>query len=84
MKAMQSIVALLIIATGSLVQTAAAGMIQDQKPGGDYANRDAPPISAEARKEMEARLEEARRLYEAKPNDPETIIWLHPHQHLAV
>ncbi len=36
----------------------------------------APPVSAEARREMEARLNDARGRYEANPNDPEAIIWL--------
>ena len=53
-----------------------AVMIQDQKPGGDYIDRPPPPVSAESRKEMEARLDDARRRYEAKPNDPQAIIWL--------
>ena len=49
---------------------------QDTKLPGDFANRPAPPVSAEAKREMETRLHEARARYEAKPNDPDAIIWL--------
>ena len=35
-----------------------------------------PPVSAEAKREMEARLNDARMRYEANPNDGEAIIWL--------
>ena len=52
------------------------GMLQDGKPTGDFMDRAAPPISAEAKREMEARLNEARQRYNANPNDPEAIIWL--------
>jgi tetratricopeptide (TPR) repeat protein len=53
-----------------------ARIIQDQKTQDDYFVRPAPPVSAEARKEMDARLDEARRRYEANPNDPEAMIWV--------
>ena len=35
-----------------------------------------PALSAETKREMEARLGEARARFEENPNDPETIIWL--------
>lgn len=57
-------------------QTFGAGIIQDRKPPGDYINRSAPPVPAEARKEMDARLAEARVRYESNPNDPDAIVWL--------
>lgn len=53
-----------------------AGSLQDQKLPGDFIKRAVPPISAEAQREMEARLSEARLRYDATPNDPESIIWL--------
>lgn len=53
-----------------------SGIIQDRKPPGDYIDRSAPPVPAEARKEVDARLAEARVRYERNPNDPDAIIWL--------
>jgi tetratricopeptide (TPR) repeat protein len=53
-----------------------AGIVQDQKPSGDFMERMPPPVSAEAMREMEARLGEARMRYEANANDREAIIWL--------
>jgi tetratricopeptide (TPR) repeat protein len=51
-------------------------MLQDAKSTGDFMDRAAPPVSAEAKREMETRLNEARQRYNANPNDPEAIIWL--------
>ncbi len=68
------IAALLISVTGSPANGAKS--IQDRKIPGDFANRPAPPISAEAKREMELRLAEARTRYEANPKDPDAIIWL--------
>ena len=49
-----------------LVLTTSAANPQDKKPPAEFADRPAPPVSAETRKEMEARLGEARR--RSKPN----------------
>ena len=49
---------------------------QEKPASRDYADRPAPTVSAEARREMETRLAEARKNYEAQRNDPESIIWL--------
>ncbi len=68
-------VAILIPAVCFFVFPAKARIIQDQ-PRSDYLDRPAPPVSTEARKEMETRLDEARQRYEAKPADPQSIIWL--------
>lgn len=76
MKAKQSATALLIIASAFLIQTDAAALLQDKKLTGDFANRPAPPVSAEVKREMEARLDEARARYEANRTDPDAIIWL--------
>src|SRR5918993_1120670 len=35
-----------------------------------------PPVSAEARREMEAKLEEAREVHRLKPRDADALIWL--------
>src|SRR5918994_1274132 len=59
-----------------LILVARAGNAQDKKPPAEFADRPAPPVSPETRKEMEARLDEARRRFEAKPNDPGARIWL--------
>jgi tetratricopeptide (TPR) repeat protein len=66
--------ALLSFATGSSIQSARS--IQDKQLPGDFVNRPGPPISPEAKREMEARLAEARARYEANPKDPDVIIWL--------
>jgi tetratricopeptide (TPR) repeat protein len=43
---------------------------------GDFLNRPAPPVSDEARREMEKRLDEARANYKARPNDVDASIWV--------
>lgn len=45
-------------------------------PASDYASRPAPPVSAEARRDMETRLSEARIRYETEPNNPDALIWV--------
>ncbi|MCM3905399.1 MAG: tetratricopeptide repeat protein [Pyrinomonadaceae bacterium] len=71
-------IAVLLVAlnTSALVLPMKAGNTQDKKSQAEYANRPAPQVSAETRKEMEARLDEARRGFAAKPNDPGLRIWL--------
>lgn len=41
----------------------------------DFAKRSPPPVSAEARRELEAKLSEARIRYEAQPKNPDAVIW---------
>lgn len=55
---------------------ASAGIVQDKKSTRDFMQRVPPPVSVEAKREMETRLNEARIRYEANPNDREAIIWL--------
>jgi tetratricopeptide (TPR) repeat protein len=76
MKPIPISLAMLITVFSSVTPPVQARIIQDQKTQDDYLVRPAPPVSAKTRKEMEARLDDARRHYEAKPNDPGTIIWL--------
>jgi tetratricopeptide (TPR) repeat protein len=64
-----------LFAPASVFRTEAADA-QDKKPSAEFVDRPAPPVSAETRKEMEARLDEARRRFEAKSNDPGARIWL--------
>ena len=45
-------------------------------PVREQVERPAPPVSPEARREMEARLAEARAAYDRDPRDPDAIIWL--------
>ena len=53
-----------------------AGQGQKQpSPSADFSKRPAPPVSAEARRELEAKLSEARTRYEAEPNNPDALIW---------
>ncbi len=70
--------AILLVAliTSALVILTGAASAQDKKPPAEFVDRPAPPVSAEARKEMEARLDEARQRFKAKPNDPGARIWL--------
>jgi len=45
-------------------------------PARKTVGRSAPPVSDEARREMEARLAEARAVYDKNPRDADAIIWL--------
>ena len=71
-------IAILLVAliTLALVLPMQAGNAQEKKPAAEFVDRPAPQVSAETRKEMEARLDEARRHFEAKPNEPGARIWL--------
>jgi tetratricopeptide (TPR) repeat protein len=68
------LIASLLLAASSATLTH-AGQNKTPVPASDYASRPAPPVSAEARRDMEAKLSEARTRYEAEPNQPETAIW---------
>jgi len=70
------VILLLALIPSALVLPIEAGNAQNKKPPADYDRRPAPPVSAETRKEMQARLGDARRLFAAKPNDPGVRIWL--------
>jgi tetratricopeptide (TPR) repeat protein len=70
------LIATLVVLVSVSFQAFGSGIIQDRKPHGDYIDRAAPPVPMEARKEMDARLAEARVRYERNPNDPDAIIWL--------
>lgn len=65
----------LIIAICFSVPPAEARSLQMQ-PLSRFIDRPAPPVSAEAAKQMEHQLAEARAGYDANPNDPDKIIWL--------
>jgi tetratricopeptide (TPR) repeat protein len=67
---------LLIGITAALFLPMQASYAQDKKRQDAYGNRPAPPVSAETRKEMEARLKDARQRFKAKPNDPGLRIWV--------
>jgi len=69
------VIALLLTTASVCVQTVAAKTIQDKNLSRNFVDRPAPPVSAEARQEMQARLEQARARYEAEPNNPDAIIW---------
>lgn len=64
------------LVTPVLVPATQLGNSQDKKPPAASVDRPAPPISAETKKELETRLDEARRRFEANPNDPGLRIWL--------
>jgi tetratricopeptide (TPR) repeat protein len=44
--------------------------------GQDFTKRPPPPVSAEARADMETKLKEAQAQYEANPKNADAIIWL--------
>lgn len=67
---------LVALTTPVLILVTETGSAQDKKPPAEFIDRPAPVVSAETRKELEARLDEARRSFEAKPNDPGARIWL--------
>jgi tetratricopeptide (TPR) repeat protein len=75
MKQLISIGACLAIAV--LYQSAfaktARSLDQELNP---FSNRPAPPVSSQARQQMESKLSEARAAYNRNPNDPDAIIWL--------
>lgn len=75
MKIFFKILLMLLAATSAPLQL--SGRVQS-KPTvtGDFANRPAPPVSVEAKRDMEARLIEARARYDAEPNNAEATIWL--------
>jgi cytochrome c-type biogenesis protein CcmH/NrfG len=69
-------IALLLILLISNVSSTMAAIAQNKKPNSEFIDRAAPPVSPETKKEMEARLNEARRQLKAKPNDPGARIWV--------
>ncbi len=73
---MLKMVLVLLVAANTLVSSVGFGMIQDQNPLGDFANRPAPPVSDDARRRMESQLDEARKRFDGNPNDADAAIWL--------
>lgn len=67
-------ITLFIVACGPIT-TLQAHSLQTE-PLSRFIGRPAPPVSAEAAKQMERQLAEARAAYKANPNDPDKIIWL--------
>src|SRR5687768_8088235 len=67
-------ITLSIVACGPIT-TLPARSLQGE-PLSRFIDRPAPTVSAEAAKQMEHQLAEARAGYDANPNDPEKIIWL--------
>lgn len=49
---------------------------EQENAAGDFNDRPPPPISAEAKTEMQKNLAEARAKFKSNPNDPEAFIWL--------
>src|SRR5687767_1276046 len=67
---------LLVVLISNVAVITTAGTTQDKKPNSEFVDRAAPPVSAETKKEMEARLDDARRQLKTKPNDPGARIWV--------
>jgi tetratricopeptide (TPR) repeat protein len=64
-----------------VLSSAPAGAQRGRPPAGErhvrkVFERAPPPVSAEARREMEAKLAEARALHRRDPRDADAIIWL--------
>ena len=70
-----ALIASLLLVTTPLASIHAAQGKLPLRPS-DYASRPAPTVSEEAKREMEARLREARARYAAEPSNPESAIWL--------
>lgn len=67
-----AIIVALLITAGDVFSKRTGG----QQSSSDFLNRPAPPVSAETRREMETRLDEARANYEARPSDADASIWV--------
>lgn len=69
------VIASLMLAASPLTSIQAA---QEKPPARitNYEDRPAPPVSDEAKRNMEARLSEARARYAAETKNPEAVIWL--------
>jgi len=75
MKVLIAITLLVAAASLSLGQTAGS-KTSPSRSTNPFLDREPPPVSAEAKRDMEARLTEARERYRANPNDPEAAIWV--------
>ncbi len=71
MKAAIAFTLLLTATSLSLGQTTSRSI-----PANPFLDRKPPPISSEAKRDMEAKLGEARERYRADPDDPEAAIWV--------
>ena len=72
---MKFLLTIALLLTSCPLQIAA----QEQKRldiSADFSRRPPPPISVEARRDMEAKLSEARTRFEAEPNNPDALIWV--------
>lgn len=53
-----------------------AGQKKTSVPTTDYASRPAPPVTDEAKRDMETKLSEAQTRYAGEPNNPDALIWV--------
>lgn len=65
-----------LVVAPAFAQTKRRGRSAPPPAARQSVERSAPPVSDEARREMEARLAEARAAYERNPRDADAIIWL--------
>jgi tetratricopeptide (TPR) repeat protein len=75
MKRILFLALLTVVASCFSGSTTEAAYLQEKQLS-PFVNRPAPPVSAEAARQMELRLSQARAVYEANPKDPDAIIWL--------
>ena len=71
---MRFLLTIALLVTSSPLQV--AGQVPSPRVTADFSKRSAPPVSAEAKREMEAKLSEARTRYEAEPSQPDAVIWV--------
>ena len=71
---MKLLLTIAVLLTFSPLRTGGQAQKQLELPT-DFSKRSPPPISAEARRDMEAKLSEAKARSEAEPKNPDTLIW---------
>ena len=71
---------LILIATLLLAASPSSLVFAEQDKAtqdlGNFANRPAPPVTDEVRRDMEAKLSEARTRFGAEPNNSDALIWV--------
>ncbi len=72
---MEFFLTIALLITSCPFQVAGQGQ-QQLDAAADFTKRSPPPISSEAKRDMEARLSEAQARYAAEPNNPEALIWV--------
>ncbi|MGI8919652.1 MAG: hypothetical protein ACR2H6_13745 [Pyrinomonadaceae bacterium] len=72
---MKFLLTIALLITSCPLQVAGQGQ-QQLDVAADFTKRSPPPISAEAKRDMEAKLSAARARYAAEPKDADALIWV--------